>query len=232
MGLVNQISQGLEGIITVGSLSDYASVSGKFNAKQNYAVRYIDVGNADFAEWRLCRTRKSRIFALRRRWAQTRGLGHARGRISRRRCPIRNQTTRMGVGFSPNGQVYPTINMDQQNGEVWRLLNGAASRSYDLTIENDKDKAPVRFQVISLDGVALAPTANTSVTEKTVGGRFKPVPCPGPKRAGRLSEPVCATHLVMFPSSRAEIWISPAQVGKLKSASLVTRIYTHWTGWG
>ena len=124
--------------------------------------------------------------------------------------------------FPVNGTVYPTLNVDQKNGEVWRLLNGSATRAYDLTIKNDKNHAPVLFQVISLDGVALAPTAGTDVSKMDVGNRFKPVPCPGPKRPHRTSEPVCATHLVMFPSSRADVFLGSFQPGHLTSATLIT----------
>jgi FtsP/CotA-like multicopper oxidase with cupredoxin domain len=102
------------------------------------------------------------------------------------------------------------------------MLNGAASRSYDFTIQNDQNRAAVVFQVISLDGVALAPTAGTDVTQMQTGGRFKAIPCPGPKQPHRMSEPVCATHMVMFPSSRADIFLGSFEPGHLTSATFVT----------
>ena len=89
-------------------------------------------------------------------------------------------------------------------------------------IQNDKNKAPVPFQVISLDGVALAPTAGTDVSKIDVGNRFKPVPCPGPRQLHRTSEPVCATHMVMFPSSRADVFLGAFLPGRVTSATLVT----------
>ncbi len=223
---VNQISEGLEGILTVGSITDYASNSGSFGAAQNYAVRYIDVRDMQVLPNGDVQDQEEPDFCTP---TPTRGdarLGSCAGQDHSMDSPDPGPNYKGGKWFfSLNGQVYPTINLDRKNGEVWRLLNGAASRSYDLTIQNDRDRAPVVFQVLSLDGVALAPTKNTGVTEETVGGRFHPVPCPGSRWHDRSSEPVCATHMVMFPSSRAEIWLSPSQVGRLKSARLVTTDY-------
>jgi L-ascorbate oxidase len=97
-----------------------------------------------------------------------------------------------------------------------------------LAVQNDSNKQPILFQVLSLDGVALAPPAGTDVSTMgpSLGGKFQPMACPGPKQPGRTSEPVCATRLVMFPSSRAEIWLSPHQLAHLTSATLLTQSFS------
>jgi plastocyanin len=117
------------------------------------------------------------------------------------------------------------------------LLNAGASRSYDLLLRDDQTKAAIPFQVVSLNGGALAPPAGTAGIG--AGTAVGVVPCPGatsnastPNSAGTASEgnssqarsfspqPVCATHLVLFPSARAEIWVAP----QLHSATLLTEM--------
>jgi FtsP/CotA-like multicopper oxidase with cupredoxin domain len=220
---VNQISEGLEGILVIGSIKDEASTTNNFTLPPNYSVRYMDLRDMqvlpngevqDQEEAEFCTPLPQR--------GETRE-GSCDGQNPPTESPDPGPSFAGGKWFfTLNGQVYPTLHVDRQNGEVWRMLNGAATRAYDLTIQNDQNHAPVLFQVLSLDGVALAPTAGTDVTRMGTGGRFKPVPCPGPKRPHRLSEPVCATHLVMYPSSRADIFLGGFQPGHLTSATFLT----------
>ena len=137
--------------------------------------------------------------------------------------------------FTVNGDVYPQLPAPSGSGEVWRLLNAGASRTYDLLMRDDQTNAAIPFQVVSLDGGALAPPAGT--TAVGVGTAVDAVPCPGAttqastpavggairRRLSRdrsLRQPVCATHLVLFPSARAEIWVAP----QLHSATLLTEM--------
>ena len=63
--------------------------------------------------------------------------------------------------FTVNGQVYPQIPAPSGSGELWRILNAGASRTYDLVLRDDQTSALVPFQIISLNGAALSPPAGT-----------------------------------------------------------------------
>ena len=99
------------------------------------------------------------------------------------------------------------------------LLNAGASRTYDLVLRDDQTSALIPFQIVSLNGASLTTPAGTTA----VGVRAAPtnaggtVPCQGP--ATGSTPPVCATHLVMFPGARAEVWVTPQP----HSATLLTR---------
>jgi len=124
--------------------------------------------------------------------------------------------------FTIDGQVNPQINLGTP-GELWRLLNAGASRAYDLVLQDDATGNPIPFQVVSLDGVSLAPPSGSvgAQIKTATGGKVDPVPCPA--ETSGSSQPICATHLVLFPSSRAEIWVTP----QVKSATLKTlMVYT------
>ncbi len=133
--------------------------------------------------------------------------------------------------FTVNGDVYPQIPAPKGSGELWRVVNAGASRAYDLVLRDDEIKAPIPFQLVSLDGAAVAPPAGTTAVRATAesANAMGTVPCPGsattpsfaafPARSSS-TPPVCATHLVMFPGARAEIWV-PQQS---HSATLLTEM--------
>lgn len=220
---VNQISEGLEGMLTVGSIQDEASATNNFTLPPNFSVRYMDIRDMQVLPNGEIQDQEEPDFCSPLSDPDDAREGSCAGANPPPDAPGPGPMYEGGKWFfTINGAVYPTINVDQQKGEVWRLLNGAASRIYDLTLKNDRNHAPVVFQVLSLDGVALAPTAGTDVSKMTVGGRFKPVQCPGPKQPHRLSEPVCATHLVMFPSSRADIFLGTFEAGNLTNATFLS----------
>ena len=146
---VNQDLRGLSGILTVGSVADYASLSGSFNPAFNAPVRYIAIKDIQvLANGNVMDQEDSQFCAPAPAPPETRN-GSCAG------TDQSNNPMNPGAGnytggkwfFSINGLVYPTINVNRQSGEVWRLLNSSASRSYDLTIQNDKDRARVVFQV-------------------------------------------------------------------------------------
>jgi len=220
---VNQISEGLEGILVVGSVQDVASKTADFTLPPKFSTRYIHLRDMQVLANGDAQDQEDPEFCTPQPDADDIREGYCAGTNLAEKEPGAGKDYTGGKWFfTVNGLVYPTLNIDQKNGEVWRLLNGSATRAYDLTIKSEKNRAPVLFQVISLDGVALAPTVGTNVSKMDVGSRFKPVPCPGPKQAHRTSEPVCATHMVMFPSSRADIFFGSFQPGNLRTATLVT----------
>jgi hypothetical protein len=126
--------------------------------------------------------------------------------------------------FTINGQVDPQIPMPAAPGELWRFLNAGASRSYDLVLQDAQTRNDIPFQVISLDGVTLAAPDGAIAAQSGVGavGKAHLVPCPV-QSPDSTSQPVCATHLVLFPSSRAEIWVFPqSRPAILKTLMLYT----------
>lgn len=219
---VNQISEGLEGILVIGSVQDVASKTANFTLPPAYSTRYIHIRDMQVLPNGDAQDQEDPEFCAPQPELGDIREGYCNGTNLAENGAAGTNYTGGKWFFTVNGLVYPTLNIDQKNGEVWRLLNGSATRAYDLTIKNDKNHAPVLFQVISLDGVALAPPAGTDVSHMDVGHRFKPVPCPGPKQVHRTSEPVCATHMIMFPSSRADVFLGSFQPGHLTSATLIT----------
>jgi L-ascorbate oxidase len=238
---INQLSEGLSGMITIGSVTDYVSPPrGISSIPTRYFVlkdmQVLNSGKAlDQENARFCSP-----FPL----AGVTRDGLCQGRDSLG-LPDDNDARpgnfEGGVWFfTVNGQVDPQIPAPSAPGELWRFLNAGASRSYDLVLQDDQTHHDLPFQVISLDGVTLAaPTgaiaAQSQVVSQAVSqagavGKANLYPCPqlattqGAAK-GRASSPlpVCATHLVLFPSSRAEIWVFPqSRPATLKTLMLYT----------
>ena len=225
---LNQVSEGLAGIITVGSPDDYLSLRGKRGMPAGAKVRHlilkdmqvhadntvVDQEDPDFCE-------HDPSFANRPGF-----------------CPGTTYTTDEGevvdhTGgkwiFSINGQVFPTISVVHGNGEVWRITNTSGSRAYDLQLIDNAGKA-LPVQVLAVDGVSLESSASAAVISERLNGRVKLVSC------GDRSNPgaVCATSIKMYPSSRVEIWVSSRQAEKTSSATLVSQMVVtgedadHW----
>jgi FtsP/CotA-like multicopper oxidase with cupredoxin domain len=60
-----------------------------------------------------------------------------------------------------NGQQFPTVPMTSPapGGEVWRLANESGSATHNLSIYNPRTRTSMAFQILSVDGVTLAPDA-------------------------------------------------------------------------
>jgi FtsP/CotA-like multicopper oxidase with cupredoxin domain len=116
--------------------------------------------------------------------------------------------------FTVTGQVYPQVHVNPSSGELWRLVNASASRTYVLQLQDDVSGAPLPMQVVSLDGVALDGLGATNSGDIT---RLDVVPCPGYPEWSQIA--VCATSLRMMPSTRVELWAPPA--GPTSAATLV-----------
>jgi FtsP/CotA-like multicopper oxidase with cupredoxin domain len=113
--------------------------------------------------------------------------------------------------FTVNGDVYPEFPAASGSGELWRIVNAGASRTYDLVLRDDQTRAPIAFQIVSLNGASLAPPAGTTgVGDRAATGNIADtIPCPNLSTRGVSAPPLCATHLVLFPGARAEIWVTP-----------------------
>jgi FtsP/CotA-like multicopper oxidase with cupredoxin domain len=245
---INHLSEGLSGVITIGRVTDYASASNGAHIPERYFIlkdmqvmgndRVVDQEDSAFcAPYDLA-------YVQRNGYCQGRNssggdgdfrlpAGHSFPGIHHLGSTGADYTGGLWF-FTVNGDVYPQLPAPSGSGELWRLLNAGASRTYDLLLRDDQTNAAIPFQVVSLDGAALAPPAGT--TAVGLGTAADAVPCPGatmnaptPASAGNSApaqarsfsaQPVCATHLVLFPSARAEIWVAP----QLHSATLLTEM--------
>ncbi|MFO1134296.1 MAG: multicopper oxidase domain-containing protein [Rhodoblastus sp.] len=111
--------------------------------------------------------------------------------------------------FTINGRVYPTIPVSSPNGDIWRLTNASGGVSYKLKLIEDSTGQDMILQIVAIDGVSvsLPQDASASSVIKLAGAKFTPVQCPGVTPQTQ-PQPVCAKDLVMFPSSRAEVWVA------------------------
>jgi len=219
---INQLSEGLSGIITIGRVTDYASAPGGASIPQ----RYLILKDMQVMGNNMVVDQEDSTFCAPYDLVYVQRDGSCQGRNTSgtddggRPLPGAHRLGPQHLGstgadytgglwfFTVNGQVFPQIPAPPAPGELWRILNAGASRTYDLVLRDDQTSALVPFQVISLDGAALAPPAGTvavgirGVTANASGT----VPCPGHNTGS--AQPICATHLVMFPSARAEIWVT------------------------
>ena len=112
--------------------------------------------------------------------------------------------------FTVSGQKYPTIEMTNPDGELWRFTNAAGNVTYNIQLTNDADLKPIMMQLVSVDGVSINVPSNTPLgTQVQLGGaRFSVVACPANSGRGVSSAPVCIDQFAMMPSSRAEVWVT------------------------
>ena len=215
---INQISEGLSGIITIGSVTDYLTAPAGASIPERYFIlkdmqvlangSVLDQENAEFC------APTDLVGVQRNGYCQ----GHLTSGIPDVQKGPRSQAATSGppdytggIWFhTVNGQVFPQLPAPAGSGELWRFTNTGPSRSYDLVLQDDETGAPIPFQIVSLDGVAVAPPPGTatSAIKADTAGAIDPVPCQG-FATTYSTQPVCATNLVMFPSSRAEIWVTP-----------------------
>jgi L-ascorbate oxidase len=214
---VNQISEGLSGIITIGSVTDYLTAP----AGAAIPERYFILKDMQVQASGQVLDQQDSSFCAPTDLAGVQRNGYCQGHLTsgipdvhRGPRPAANSSGPPdytgGLWFhTVNGQVYPQLPAPAGSGELWRFLNTGPSRAYDLVLRDDQTGAPVQFQIVSLDGVALAPPSGTatSAIKADTAGAIDSVPCQGFATA-YSTQPVCATHIVMFPSSRAEIWVT------------------------
>ncbi len=218
---LNQISSGLSGIITVGDLKDYVCkdrACGEFIS--NVATRHLilkdmqvlsdgevqDQEDPDFCSQVPKRNEPARE-------------GSCPEDVASKSGPT-GRTKRGNWFFTLNGQVYPEIPIKANGGEIWRLTNASGSVTYDLNLWNPTLRRNMLFQVISIDGVSVKPTAGMSRSQmkQITGGKFDPEGCPGWEPDGLAEDPICTRTLHMMPSSRIEVWVTPRDKNDLPSA--------------
>jgi L-ascorbate oxidase len=231
---INQLSEGLSGIITIGRVTDYASAPKGSGIDERYLIlKDMQVmGNGQVVD------QEDSAFCAPYELAYVQRNGYCQGRNSSGgdgdfRLPL--GTPPKGphhVGstgadytgglwfFTINGDVYPQFPAPSGAGELWRILNAGASRTYDLVLRDDETRAAIPFQIVSMNGASLAPPAGTTAVgaRVTTADTVDAVACPGLAARSFSTPPRCATHLVMFPGARAEIWVTPQS----HSATLLT----------
>lgn len=140
----------------------------------------------------------------------------AAGEVRQGSCPGTDNTGSGGNSYvggnwymTVNGQQFPTISVAESDGEIWRVGTGAGSFSWDLQLVNDASQNPMTVQLIAIDGVAVHLPQDTppNTMVQMAGGRFKVVPCPDAQVIGS-TVPVCVNEIVMMPSSRTEFWVT------------------------
>ncbi len=204
---LNQVTAGLSGIITIGKPEDLCADAACASQIRAGSVRHLVLKDTQVLATNVLNTQQEPTFC---------------GDPPSDTPPVSTPGFCAGVAgdtdytggkwfHTVNGQVYPEIAVNPA-GEVWQILNSAGSRSYQLSVGDDKTGKPVLMQVLSIDGVAIDSLALSSrgqaVMEQLFGGKVHPVPCPGEQAAGGPAG-LCTTFLKLMPSARAQVRVVP-----------------------
>ena len=218
---LNQVVQGMSGMITIGSVGDNVRGDAVNTPWPDTNVRHLmlkeiqvlaagtvnfDSGPQPVVNGEVLNQEDTSFCAQ----------FPAANEVRQGSCPGQDNSGGGGSNFTGgkwymtvNGQQFPTIPIVEPDGEIWRVATGAGSFSWDLQLVNDDSHKPMTVQLIAIDGVAVHlpqdTTTNTMVT--MAGGRFKVVPCPDAPSIGS-TVPICVNEIVMMPSSRTEFWVT------------------------
>ena len=218
----NQISYGMAGIITIGSVPDILGRPGG-SPQTPPMVRYLTLKDMQIEADDSVLSQEDPNFCA----ADPDPSEAPRNGF----CPGINNSGGGDEGgnhtggkwiFSVNGQEYPTITLAGR-GEIWRITHASGSRSYALYINDDATGQSLPFQILAIDGVAISGGSGLSMLSKSVAGKFTPVTCTGSAPGGPAS-PICARSVRMMPSSRFEIYVPPSGISS--SATLLTKSYS------
>lgn len=226
---LNQVSEGLAGIITVGNPNDYLFSRGKSGLPQGSQVRHLILKDMQVLPDNTVLDQEDPDFC-----EHDPSFSNRNGF-----CPGISYTNDDGTVvdyrggkwiFSINGQVFPTIPVTHGNGEVWRITNTSGSRAYDLQLIDNATGKAMPVQVLAIDGVSFDGNASAGTMVERLKGKIEPVNCGDPANPGA----VCADSIKMYPSSRVEIWVSSRQAEKTTGATLVSQMVVtgedadHW----
>ncbi len=112
--------------------------------------------------------------------------------------------------FPVSGQLFPEMDLNSSNGEVWTLTNASSNMVYDIRLTENGSGRDMAMQVVAVDGVSVD-TSNISNVPgdllNITGGKLRLVNCPKP--AGLANKlPVCADSITMFGSARVDVWVT------------------------
>ena len=217
---LNQVTAGLSGIITIGTPEDQCADAQCVSEIRAGNVRHLTLKDMQILADGTLQTQEQPTFC------GDPPTGSPPGFCSG--VPGADTDYTGGRWFHTiNGQVFPTVNVGP-GGDIWRIVNSSASRSYELGLGDDAAGTPILMQVLSIDGVTIDSlamnAAGAEVMAQLLGGKVRPVRCPGSADSigpGGL----CTTTLRMMPSARTEVRI----VGQ-KAASATLRTALYFTG--
>ena len=191
---LNQVTAGLAGIITIGSVGDECADNACVSAVAQSGVRHVVLKDTQVARGGVLMTQPNPGFC------DDAAAGPRQGT-----CPGQGSFAGGTWVHTVNGQVYPEIAVGG-SGEIWRILNASGSRSYKLSVTNNTDGKPLPLQVIAIDGITIGVKSGTShsVAAALMAGKATPMPCPGDE-AGEGNGSICTDAVRMMPSSRVEV---------------------------
>ena len=191
---LNQVTAGMAGIITVGSPSDGCADDACAAAVQQSGIRHLVLKDTQVQKGGALITQPDPGFC-----------GGAPANPRQGLCAGQGPFAGGSWVHTVNGQVYPQITVGGA-GEVWRILNAAGSRSYQLSVVDAQTGQPLPLQLIAIDGVSISvkPWATLLQMVGLLAGKAVPQPCPGVSLFG-LSQAICTDAVRMMPSSRVEV---------------------------
>jgi len=218
---LNQVVQGMSGLITIGSVGDNVRGDAVSTPWPEANVRHmmlkevqvLAAGTVNFDSGPQP-VRNGEV--LNQEDPDFCAQFPAKGEVRQGSCPGQDNSASGGNNFTGgkwymtvNGQQFPTIPLTVPDGEIWRVGTGAGSLSWDLQLVDDVTKRPIPVQLIAIDGVAVHLPQDTPKTSmvQMAGGRFRVVPCQNAQVIGS-TVPVCVDEIVMMPSSRTEFWVT------------------------
>jgi len=220
---LNQVTAGMSGIITIGSPTDMCSDTACQLAVQTSDVRHIVLKDMQVESDNTLLTQQDPTFCASQ---------PAAGELPRQGVcagqPGDDVDHTGGHWFNTvNGQVFPQIDVGPR-GNIWRIVNSSASRSYELSLTDDATGAPIAMQVLGIDGVTIDAQQGTSLAamQQLLGSKARPEACPGQVNQLRREESVCTSHVRLMPSSRIELRVLRQDGGQSnKMATLRTNDY-------
>ncbi|WP_315732669.1 MULTISPECIES: multicopper oxidase family protein [unclassified Bradyrhizobium] len=227
---LNQITAGLAGIITVGSVSQYRC-GAKPCEPDKVKVRHLVLKDTQLRADGTLKLQEDPKFCGELEPQGTAVLGKGL-------CPGAQQPTDYSQGkwlFTINGAIDPTLSVDSA-GEIWRIANTSGSATYSLALQDDASGRDLQFQVLSIDGVSpdvgsQIPTARLQALFADKLNISECVASAGAPTAAGRSKPVCADRIRMMPSSRVDVWVSRKSAGVADGkASAALRSYNFNTG--
>ena len=220
---LNQVTQGMAGIISIGSAGDYAHGDATDAPFPEENVRHLILKDIQV------QAAGTQQFANATATVQN---GEVRyqpdptfcaqfpadaSEVRQGSCPGTDNSETGGNNYTGgdwyfpiSGQLFPTVRMTAADGEIWRLTNASGSLSYDLQLVDDSTKKPLTMQLLAVDGVSVHLPQDTPMGTmvQLSGGKFRVVACPPAPSIGFRSLPICINELVMMPSSRTELWVT------------------------
>lgn len=187
-----QVTAGLSGIITVGQVADYGCV-GTCDVPNRIALpaRHLILKDTQIRSDGIMQAPLRSDFCGLPGWSTAAAMTPGRGN-----CEGVDESAAGGPNFSGghwyftiNGQLYPTLTIGTPVGQLLRIVNASADRTYDLNLWDEAEHRQLLMQLMSVNGVSVAQDVPCTPTDSAVGS-------------------VCTGLLHLMPSSRAEVWVT------------------------